>query len=93
MYYHENAYKLDKVNMTYVKYLPDVHNVNTANGPILDSDGITVIKENRHLQLPRNGTLWRKIVEIAVYLHAKSIDDNYRAELDSILFNQNYGVN
>ncbi|MCA9747476.1 MAG: hypothetical protein KC414_00045 [Romboutsia sp.] len=92
-FFHDNKYDIKTLELTYIKYLEDVaYAEGCPDGKYLLSDGITVIKENKDLNLPRNGLLWRKIVEIAAYLYKKSVDDNYKVEMDSFLFNQNIGV-
>jgi len=92
-FYHNGKYDLKELTLTYIKYLPDVACATCVKkGKYLKSDQRTAIVNNRNLDLPRNETLWRKIVEIAVYLHKKDVDDNYKEDIETFLFNQNLGV-
>lgn len=93
MVYHNSKYLIDSVKLSYIKYLEDVQSVTAVGGSYLKADGTTVAKMDKHLDLPRNGTLWRKIVDIAVVLIKRDLDDNFRENIDTYLFNQNVGIN
>lgn len=92
-FHHGNQYEIKEITLIYVRYLADVAGPSMVkNEKYLKSDGITVLNKDINLDLPRNQTLWRKIVKIAVYLCMKDLDDNYKKEIDSFLFDQNIGV-
>ena len=93
-FYHKGEYDVKDIKLSYIKHIPDVAAVTLCKGgdKILSSDGVTVLTSNRDLMLPRTGTLWRKIVQLAVFYIRKSIDDNYKADMDSILFSENLQI-
>lgn len=93
VFYHKKAYEVKGIKLSYIKYIPNVAAPSLVKeGKYLASDRITVITDDLHLDLPEKGTLWRLVVQIAGYLYKKSVDDNYKVELESILFNQNIGI-
>jgi len=92
-FHHGNKYEIKKLTLMYIRYISDVAGPTMVKqGVYLKSDGITVLNKDIDLDLPRNQTLWRKVVQIASYLCKKDLDNNYKEEIDSFLFNQNIGV-
>lgn len=93
-FYHQNQYDVKELRLSYVKYLENVAAPSMCKGQqYLASDGVTVITQDQHLNLPANGTLWRKIPHLAAYLFKRDVDENYKVSLDSFLFNESLGAN
>lgn len=91
--YH-NDFDIKKVYLSYIKYIPDVANVEATNDKsYLGSDGKSTFNENLDLDLDRKNPLWRKIVEIAVYKIKRDLDRSYQENIESIMFDSNVGVN
>ena len=85
--YHNNILEIKELYIDYIKWIPDVaYASGVANGLYINADGET-ITEDRHLLID-DPIIWRKIVAITEYLIKKDFDDNYKATLESIMFNQ-----
>lgn len=89
--YHNNVMGIDEVYIDYIKWVPDVAFVSAVKGTYINQEGNAVTK-NKHLEID-DPLLWRKIVDIAEYLIKKDFDQNYRATIDSILFNEKVYIN
>ena len=92
IFYHDNEYDVSKILISYIRYLNDIATPSNANGEYIKSDGITVVKEDKGLDLRKENILWRKIVQIAAYLIHKDLDKNFKPEIDSIIFNDKLGI-
>jgi len=94
MFYHNNKYKIENLNLSYIKYVEDVAAPSLVNGnTYLKSDMITVVKNDQHLNLNPKNSLWRKIVDMAAIYIKKDLDDNFQGDVNTYLFSQNAGVN
>jgi hypothetical protein len=90
--YHDTI-NLKSLYLSYIKYIPDVAAPSkTPNGSYLASDGITTYTEDKHLMLPKESILWRKIVQLAVYMYKKNTNNPTNAEINDILFSETIGV-
>lgn len=90
--YHNDNLIITEVYIDYLKWIPDVaYYSGVANGLYIDQDGNTIM-EDKHLMID-DKILWIKIVDIAEYLIKKNFDENYRAAIDSILFNEKVYIN
>jgi hypothetical protein len=91
--YHSGILDLKEVYLTYIKWIDDIATPSlTTSGSYVASDGITTHTTDKHLDLDPKNLLWRKMVQVAVYYLKKSLDSNYKVELESILFDENVGV-
>jgi hypothetical protein len=92
--YHNSKYKIDNVKLSYIRWIPDVAAASLSiKGKYLLSDQKTVITEDIDLDVSERSIFWDRMVDIAAYLFKKDVDDNYKVDLESYLFNQNLGVN
>lgn len=83
--YHNNDFSYESLNLMYIKDIPDVANVSGApNKVYVKSDGST-ITEDKHLEID-NDSVRRKIEDLAVMLIRRDMDENYKVNLDTILF-------
>jgi hypothetical protein len=90
--YHGNSMIIKKVYIDYLRWIPDVAYVSgVANGVYVNQDGYSVT-EDKHLEID-DKIIWIKIVDIAEYLIKKNFDQNYKATLESILFNEKVYIN
>lgn len=90
--YHNNILDIKELYIDYIKWIPDVaYASGVANGLYINADGET-ITEDKHLLID-DPIIWRKIVAIAEYLIKKDFDENYKATLESIMFNQTVYLN
>ena len=93
-FYHNSEYDIKDLRLSYIKYLPNVASPSTCVGSkYVASDGVTILSEDIHLDLPANSTLWRKIPRLAAYLFKRDTDSNYKVSIESYLFNESLGVN
>ncbi len=90
--YHAGALDIDEVYIDYIKHIPDVAFVKgVTNGIYINQDG-DAVTEDQHLQI-NDPILWRKIVDIAEFLIKKDLDQNFKATIDTILFNEKVYIN
>lgn len=90
-FYHNQKYKVDSIELTYIKTIPDVAAVSLVkNNKYVRSDGKTVTKDQG--LLVTNPFLWRKICDIASYYIRKDKDGKYREQIESVIFNENTAV-
>jgi len=90
--YHNNVLEIKELYIDYIRWIPDVAYATGTPGELyVNADGET-ITENKHLLID-DPIMWRKIVTVAEYLIKKDFDDNYKATLESILFNQTVYIN
>lgn len=86
--YHGDILDVEKVYIDYLKWIPDVAYVSgTTNGLYINQEGDT-ITEDKHLMID-DKIIWIKIVDLTEYLIKKNLDQNYKATIESILFNEN----
>jgi len=91
--YHNQVFNLKEILLTYVKWIPDIATPSkTEQKSYLGSDGVTTYTKDEHLAIKRNSPIWRKMVQVAVYHLKKNLDSNYKVELESILFDENVGM-
>lgn len=83
--YHDSRIDIKEVYIDYIKDIPKVHYVSgVVNGSYILSDG-TTITEDKNLLID-NYTLAYKFCEVAVYLIKRDFDQNYKVNLETILF-------
>lgn len=83
--YHNKDFSYDKIDIVYVKNIPDVAYVSgVTNGTYIKSDGSTVL-EDKHLEID-NENVRQKIEDLAVMLMRRDKDENYKVNLETILF-------
>lgn len=86
--YHGDILDVEKVYIDYLKWIPDVAYVSgVPNGLYINQEGDTVT-EDKHLMID-DKIIWIKIVDLTEYLIKKNLDQNYKATIESILFNEN----
>lgn len=90
--YHGNSIVVEEVYIDYIKWIPDVANYSqVANGLYINQEGDT-ITEDKHL-LVDDKIIWLKIVDIAEYLIRKNFEENYQADMQTILYNEKLYIN
>lgn len=83
--YHNGEFTIDKTIITYLKDIPKVHYVSgVLNGVYMTSDGRT-IQEDHHLMID-DMVLANKFCEVALYYIKRDFDQNYKENLETILF-------
>jgi len=90
--YHNNILQIKEVYIDYLKWIPDVaYYKGVANNLYINQNGDT-ITEDLHLMID-DKIIWIKIVDLAEYLVKKNFDENYKATIESILFNEKVYIN
>lgn len=83
--YHNQRLIIKDVYIDYLKAIPKVYYVGgIVNGSYILSDG-TTIQEDNNLMLD-NYTLAYKFCEVATYMIKRDFDENYKVNLETILF-------
>jgi hypothetical protein len=83
--YHNKDFNYDSMNITYIKYIPDVANVShVTNGVYIKADGST-ISVDKHLEIDSE-SVRRKLEDLAIMLIRRDMDENYKVNLETILF-------
>lgn len=89
--YHGNILDIQELYIDYIKWIPDVANVSDAHGTYVTADGETP-QSDKHFMVD-DPILWRKVSDIATYLIKRDFDDNYKENIDTILFNEKTQIN
>lgn len=84
--YHNNEFDIKSLIISYIKYVPDVAFVTGVKGAYIKEDGSTPT-EDKHLFID-SPIVHRKIEDIAIALIRRDMDENYKFNLETILFNQ-----
>lgn len=89
--YHGDILDIQDIFIDYIKWIPDVANVSDAHGTYVTADGETP-QGDKHFMVD-DPIVWRKVADIAVYLIKRDFDDNYKENIDTILFNEKTQIN
>lgn len=89
--YHGDILVLEEAYIDYIKKIPDVANVSDAHGTYVTADGETPTQD-KHFMVD-DPIVWRKVTDIALYLIKRDFDDNYKENIDTILFNEKTQIN